>query len=209
MASNNYIYKMSNAGGMATVTRYTDMLAGNTTWNPYEPVGSYDSLATVTVPSGGLASITFAGIPAGYRDLQLRSIARGTQSGAFTNMTLRVGNGSIDSGSNYTYHRLFGDGSSATADGAANQTSGLIGITGTGASANTYYTSVIDFVDFQSTNKFKTIKSLDGYDNNGSGFVFLQSFLWRSTSAITNIEIALGGGQNITTNSQFSLYGVR
>ena len=36
-------------------------------------VGNYDALATVTVPSGGLSSITFAGIPTtGYSHLQIR-----------------------------------------------------------------------------------------------------------------------------------------
>jgi hypothetical protein len=34
-------------------------------------VGSYDALAAITVPSGGLSSISFAGIPTGYRQLQL------------------------------------------------------------------------------------------------------------------------------------------
>jgi hypothetical protein len=169
---------------------------------------SYVSIATAN-GTGSSGTISFTGIPSTYSHLQLRSIGRGTQSGTFTNMTLRVGNGSIDSGSNYTYHRLFGSGSSITGDGAANQTSGLFGITGTGSGSNVYYTSVIDFIDYKDTNKFKTIKSLDGYDNNGDGYIFFQSFLWRSTSAITNIEITLGGGQSITTASQFALYGIK
>ena len=169
---------------------------------------SYESIATA-VGTGSSGTISFTSIPSTYTHLQLRSIARGTQSGASTNMTLRVGNGSIDSGSNYTYHRLFGNGSSATADGLGSQTSGLCGITGTGAGSNVYYTSVIDFIDYDNTNKFKTIRSLNGYDNNGDGVVFLESFLWRSTSAITNIELTLGGGQNITTASQFALYGIK
>ena len=172
------------------------------------PEGAYDSLATVT-PNGSTGTITFAGIPNTYKHLQLRSICRGTQSGTFTNMTLRVGDGTIDTGSNYSYHRLFGNGSTVTADGAANQTSGLIGVTGSSAGANTFYTSVIDFLDYRDTNKFKTVRSLDGYDNNGDGFVFLQSFLWRNTAAITTIQIALGGGQTLNNNSQFALYGVK
>jgi hypothetical protein len=84
-----------------------------------------------------------------------------------------------------------------------------MGITGIGAGSNTYYTSVVDILDYKNTNKFKTMRSLDGYDNNGDGYVFLQSFLWRSTSAITDIQISLGGGANITTASQFALYGIR
>lgn len=68
----SYIYKMSNAGGMSTVTRYTDMLAGNSFWNPWSPSTDYDSIATTTVGAGGAASITFSSIPSTYQHLQIR-----------------------------------------------------------------------------------------------------------------------------------------
>ena len=170
-------------------------------------IGDFESIATVTANTTG--TVTFSNIPTTYQHLQLRTIGRGTQSGNYTNMNLRVGNGSVDTGSNYTYHRLFGNGSSVTADGAANQTAGLFGITGSSAGANTFMVNLIDIVDYANTNKFKTIRNLKGYDNNGSGEIFLESYLWRSTSAITTIELTLGGGQTLNTNSHFALYGIR
>ena len=170
-------------------------------------LGNFESIATVTANT--TSTVTFSNIPTTYTHLQLRTIGRGTQSGNFTNMTLRVGNGSIDSGSNYTYHRLFGDGSAVTADGAANQTEGLLGITGSSAGSNTFFANIIDILDYSNGNKFKTFRSLSGFDNNGSGSVFFQSFLWRSTSAINTLEVTLGGGQTLNTNSHFALYGIK
>lgn len=170
-------------------------------------LGSFESIATVTANT--TSTVTFSNIPSTYQHLQIRAIARGVFNGTFSNMNLRVGNGSVDTGSNYTYHRLIGNGTSATADGAANQTAGLFGIAGTDAGANTFYVSVVDILDYDNTNKFKTIRSLSGIDNNGNGTIYLQSFLWRSSSAITTIELTLGGAATINTNSHFALYGIK
>ena len=77
------------------------------------PQGAYDALATVTVPSGGVASIEFAGIPTGYKHLQLRLLTRTNRADTNDFMTIRF-NG--DSGSNYAYHSLYGNGASAGAN---------------------------------------------------------------------------------------------
>jgi len=51
---------------------YASQITGHL--NPFTPTGSYDALASYTVPSGGASTITFAGIPTGgqYTHLQLR-----------------------------------------------------------------------------------------------------------------------------------------
>ena len=194
---------MSNAGGMSTVTRYTDMLAGNAVWNPWEPQGAFDALATVTVPSGGVASVTFAGIPTGYKHLQIRGIALAAQvnQGYFLQI-----NG--DTAANYNSHYVYGDGSSATA--SANATWGGINFAFTSPSTSFATGFVVDILDYASTNKNKTVRSLQGSDTNGSGYIGLNSGLWRNTSAINSLtirELLVGG--NINQNSQFTLYGVR
>ena len=208
MASNNYIYKMSNAGGMATVTRYTDMLAGNTTWNPWEPQGAYDALSTVTVPSGGLASVTFAGIPSTYKHLQIRMIGR--LNGAANNCSL-VFNG--DTGSNYTQHQLFGSGSSAGAGGSAYGVPSArptFNMTGTNEASNIFGTGVMDILDYANTSKLKTVKLLTGSDYNGSGFIIMRSLLWNSTNAINSITFVPDSpSTGFVQYTQFTLYGVR
>ena len=189
MASNNYIYKMSNAGGMSTVTRYTDMLAGNTTWNPWEPQGAYDALSTVTVPSGGVASITFAGIPQGYKHLQVR----------MSNTVGSVIRFNGDTGSNYRYHVLFGNGTSALAGSDPN--AAYSPADGTNGRA----VEILDILDYSNTNKNKTLRSAGGYNDTASAAVWLVSNLWVSTAAINSFSLT----GTIPQNAKYTLYGVR
>jgi hypothetical protein len=206
MPSNNYIYKMSNAGGMATVTRYTDMLAGNTTWVDWEPAGAYDSLANVTL-SAANASIVFAGIPAGYKHLQLRMLVRSASTGG----SMRLNFNGDGAGTNYSRHVLNGDGSSATSSGAfGDSVTAAIGDAPTSSfAANIFGAYVIDILDYASITKNKTIRSLSGNDANGSGQIQLRSSGWYSTSAVTSINIYEGAGSNLAINSSFALYGVK
>ena len=201
---------MSNAGGMSTITRYVDMLAGNTTWNPWEPAGAYDALATVTVPSGGVASITFAGIPTGYKHLQIRLLAQTNRAVFVDSLQL---NFNSDTGSNYSWHTVQGDGSSPSALGFATQTYARIGdgtIGGATGSGGQFGAGVIDILDYVSTNKNKTIRGLIGVDENGAGRIALGSGLWQNSStAISSINITPQAGTLFLQNSSFSLYGVK
>ena len=202
MASNNYIYKMSNAGGLSNITRYVDMLAGNTTWVPWEPAGAYDALATVTVPSGGAASVTFAGIPAGYKHLQFRIVA--TTASSAGSISFRF-NG--DSSASYTYHRLIGNGSSASANGAT--TSGRTLATVISCSTTQPTPTIVDILDYGNSSKLKTLRSIGGYDYNGSGEVAIYSNLWTNTAAITSVDLIVEGGASYGQFSQFALYGIK
>jgi hypothetical protein len=172
----------------------------------FELVGSYDSLATVTL-SATTASITFAGIPAGYKHLQIRGIARNSTSGSGFQIGYITFNS--DSGSNYSLHRLQGDGTSATASGTAN-TAFISTATEpqAGDTANTFGAFVIDILDYADTNKNKTVRSLDGVDTNGAGVIALRSGAWRNTAAINTISIA-ASSNNFLQYSSFALYGIR
>ena len=207
MASNNYIYKMSNAGGMATVTRYTDMLAGNTTWNPWEPQGAYDSLSTVTVGATAVSSITFAGIPNTYKHLQIRGILRNTSSNTGDDSVLLTVNS--DTGANYATHRLTGNGSAAGAQSYTSGTAIVPYFNANGNSgANIFGAYVWDFLDYANTSKNKTVRLLGGVDFNGSGTVGLISGAWFNTAAINSLTFT-SGSANFAQYSQFTLYGVR
>jgi hypothetical protein len=167
-------------------------------------VGSYDALATATIPSGGLASITFAGIPTGYKHLQIRAIGRASAVATNWSMTF---NGDTNNANYYSRHLMYADGS--TVASVFNQT--LVGITG-GSLAPTVTSlsspNIIDLLDYADVSKNKTVRYLAGYDNNGSGIILLGSGLWINTAAISNIVIASYGG-TIAENSQFALYGVK
>ena len=75
--------------------------------------------------------------------------------------------------------------------------------------ANTPASGLIDILDYLNVNKYKTVRSLGGIDINGSGgFIDLFSGNWRSTSAITRIDLT-PSVNNFKQYSHFALYGVK
>jgi hypothetical protein len=190
-----YIYKMSNAGGMSTVTRYTDMLAGNAAFVPSD----YESISTVTVGAGGAASITFSSIPATYQHLQVRSLMTSSATGEFRLAF------NADTGANYYRHFLYGNGVGPFA--GANANSSFVGFQES-ISANVFGVNVMDILDYTNTNKNTTVRTLAGMDRNGAGDIALYSGLWSNTAAITSITIYPPSG-TISQYSSFALYGIR
>jgi hypothetical protein len=167
---------------------------------------SYESIATTTVGSGGSANVTFSSIPSTYTHLQIRSIGRTTQSATASYIEIEMNS---DTGSNYSFHILQGDGSSAVAGSLSSQTKTYArNFTAANAGASTFGAIIIDILDYANTNKYKTIRNLGGTDNNGSGTINLTSGLWMSTSAITSIKFTPESG-NFAQYSQFALYGIK
>ena len=182
---------------------------------------SYESISTVTVPAGGSSSIEFTSIPTTYKHLQIRGIARIADSSDYGYLGLQTGNGSYDTGNNYSFHTLGGDGVSATAASAASQNNIRVGsILPSGVmSSNVFGIWVIDILDYANTSKYKTIRDLGGHDNNGTGSlsngqkgnIVLTSGSWQSTSAINQIKLYGYGAtsNNLVQYSSFALYGVK
>lgn len=173
----------------------------------FAPSGAYDSIATTTVGAGGASSITFSSIPSTYTHLQVRLLAR-TNRAAVSDYGIVTLNS--DSGANYSYHYLQGDGSSATAGSSTNSNYVFMDkFAASSAGSNVFGTVILDVLDYTNTNKYKTTRSLGGYDNNGDGVIELTSGNWRNTNAITSITIAPGAGTSFNQYSSFALYGVK
>ena len=168
---------------------------------------SYESIATVSVGSGGSSSISFSSIPSTFKHLQIRALVRGTVAASTDAWYLRYNS---DSGSNYFgTHILYGTGSAAGVYASGTQTQNQISDSvGSTATANTFATSVTDILDYSSTNKYKTQRTLYGFDLNGSGTVALSSGLWLNTSAVSTILLAPSSG-NFAQYSSFALYGIK
>ena len=172
-------------------------------------VGDFESIATVTVGSGGSAQVDFSSISTDYQHLQIRGIVRGNAANTGADSMLIRFN--ADSSSVYAIHRLYGDGSSASADGFSGITDVSIGaLLRDNNTASTFAGFVIDILDYDDTNKFKTMRALNGWDANGSGVVWFQSGLWRSTNAINAIRLLPGGSStSFKQYSHFALYGIK
>ena len=176
--------------------------------NLWQPQGAYDALSTVTVPSGGVASIQFAGIPNTYKHLQIRAISRSATAGTGNQELLMRYNGS--SSNYYRMHQVYGDGASAAASvNASTAENTPFYVPTAGQTANVFGAAVIDILDYANTNKNKTVRSLTGFDLNGSGVIILRSGLWMDTSAVTSISLTADASGTIAEHSQFTLYGIR
>ena len=165
---------------------------------------SYESIATYTVGSGGQSSITFSSIPSTYKHLQLRYISRNTSAAYYIRMELNS-----DSGSNYANHYLIGNASSASATSGTAQSYMDIPRSAGAYSSSILNAGVVDLLDYQNTNKYKTMRGLGGYDTNGNGQVVdFISGLWMSTAAINRIYLFSYLG-NFAEYSKFALYGIK
>ena len=172
---------------------------------------SFESIATVTIGSGGSATATFSSIPSTFKHLQIRSIARTANAAKSEDIVAQFNS---DTGANYVQHLLVGNGSTAASYSATGQNyiKGVTYGTGTTASANIFGAGVLDILDYTNTNKNSTIRSLAAMDlNEASTFAQMQywSGLWLNTAAITSITMKCASGANISEYSSFALYGVR
>jgi hypothetical protein len=202
------VYKLSTAGGLKTPrTNYSSFLAGN----PAVQFGAYESIATTTLGSSQ-SSITFSSIPATFKHLQLRVIGRTDRSGSAFDAFLIKANNDGTSGK-YFYHYIVGDGATIGA-GIETAYNGAVTyrIGGATAPANTFGVVITDILDYTSTSKYKTFRSLGGADYNGSspqGEVYFGSNLWTDTTDITSLVIVPRTGTNFVQYSQFALYGIK
>lgn len=164
---------------------------------------SYTSISTATVDAAGTATVTFNSIPQGYTHLQIRAIARTDRGVAGTGFNMVINS---DTGANYARHNIYGDGATVAVAGQGSMSNMIIGRS-ISTAANIFTDYVIDILDYANTNKYKTVRTLSGWDANGSGAIAFSSGLWISTAAVTSLTFA-DTGQNLTQYSQFALYGV-
>jgi hypothetical protein len=124
-------------------------------------------------------------------------------------------NSDTTAGNYYAYHLLTGDSTAAANYAGATTTTagGMAGRTGGGSGvANTFAPLVIDILDYGNTNKYKTTRTLTGNEGQTTGLdndITIFSNLWKSTSAITQIDLKVNGGFNFVQYSSFALYGVK
>ena len=164
-------------------------------------IGDFESIATTTVGSGGATEVIFSSIGSTYTHLQLRCLARNS----VTSGNLRIQFNS-DSATNYSGHQIYADGASTAAYGGANVA--YIEASNMPSNANIFSAHIIDILDYANTNKFKTTRTLHGYDLNGSGLIQYFSGSWRSTSAISTVRV-FAGNNSFAEYSQIALYGVK
>jgi hypothetical protein len=166
---------------------------------------AYESIATVTVGAGGTSSISFSSIPSIYKHLQVRLSLKGSLTDAGIDCFTSVN--SDTTATNYSSHYIGTNGGGGTFQGYnANRYFGAMPGSG---STNVFSGVIMDFIDYTDTNKYKTGRLIYGYDMNGSGYLTMQSLLWKNTSAINGLTFTSATGGNFQQYSTAALYGIK
>lgn len=166
------------------------------------PAGAtYEPIATAS-PTG-TATVTFNSIPGTYTDLRLTIF----EAPIGSNMRPKVTINNTTTGTLYSQTNLFGTGAAATSSSATSANFWeLNGSANATATIPDFYT--VDLFSYAgSTNKTALITG--SIDLNGSGRVYRIVGLFRSTSAITRIDIANEFGTNYVAGTTMTLYGIK
>ncbi len=161
------------------------MPAGTT----YEPIATSSPNGTQVVTFSSLGSYT-----------DIIAIVQPVYASGSSDVSIRFNS---DSGSNYSYTYMTGNGTAASSSTQPNDT--YIRSGGSIATNSMQKWHIFSYAG--STNKTALFEVSD--DRNGSGSVKRGVGLWRSTSAITSISFTATGGINFTTGSNITLYGIK
>ena len=165
-------------------------------------------IASNTVGSGGVSSVTFSSIPQTYTDLVVKVSARGTSG--YENVIAAQFNGDASlSPKNYQNTRLYGNGTAAASDTLLTNYIQIAHANGPSGTANTFTNCEFYIPNYTSSNYKSTSSDYVVEQNLASTGTYqvLVAGLWQSTSAITSIALIPTAG-NFTQYSTFYLYGI-
>jgi hypothetical protein len=164
---------------------------------------TYEPIATTTA-TGSPTSITFSSIPSTYTDLVLvANIQHSSNSGD----QMRLGNGSLDTGSNYSNTKIYGTSSSNGSTRGSNASSIDIAAVAISAPNSGYFAPLI--INIQNYANTSTNKTVIARYNDAGGELNATVGLWRSTSAIDTVSLFPGGGISYNNGCVFTLYGIK
>jgi hypothetical protein len=184
------------SGGGATTT--IDIPGGS---------GGALTLLSSNVLGSATADITVTGISGSYKDLIIVIKARGDTAASGIGLRMRVGNGSIDTGSNYAYARNY-QGSTSGADASASDSFLNLGFIAAASSTAGAFGSVeISIRNYISASHWKGYSGTSWYGGTDATLSNILAGAWKNTSAaIDQVRIYVGTG-NLDTGSSLYIYG--
>jgi hypothetical protein len=175
---------------------------------------SYESIATYTVTSSD-TEINFTSIPATYKHLQIRALVKGGRTIGNDGWSMQFNSDATSGNYSYHYFRLTSPGIAKNSGGGSSNAIELGEIIGNYANANDKFTiCVADIIDYANTTKFKIVRSIGGYDQDGTtagnadtDMINWYGSTWESTSAVNSIKLLCSNG--LRQYSIVSLYGIK
>jgi hypothetical protein len=160
---------------------------------------TFKKIQTVTVGSGGAASIDFTSIPQTYTDLKIVLSARGTTDSSILGEFNGVTTG-------YSTRFFRGNGSTAASSTSSDLRVGVLNPSS--YTASVFSTSEIYIPNYTSSTQ-KSISVESANENNATtNYMFLAVGLSTATAAITSIKLKNDGGENFVQYTTATLYGV-
>ena len=156
---------------------------------------TYTPIATTTLGSAQ-ATVTFSSISGSYTDLILVMSVKNSLGSYYDNLLQFNG----DTGSNYSWTRLRGNGTTADSTRGSNQTSIQVGWGGAD-----YVPNIVQIQNYSNATTYKSVLSRQ---NDAAANVAAYVGLWRNTAAINQITINAYSGSNLSSGSTFTLYGI-
>ena len=167
---------------------------------------TYTPISTATLGSSA-ASYTFTSIPTTYTDLILEiTNAKSTVLGY--GYTIGVGNGSIDTGTNYSGIGISGNTTTVNQFHYSNTVGStwVAGwLAGMGTTGNDPSTVTIQINNYSNSTTYKQILSRF---SSVTKSVEASTWLWRSTSPINTLVINSQSGASILAGTTLTLYGI-
>ena len=162
---------------------------------------TYEPIATQTLGSAS-SSFTFSSIPATYTDLRV------ILQFAPSNLDRAICTFNSDTGTNYSAIVLRGNGTTADSVNSTNANHIQPNINSNAGTANEQQLVIIDIFSYAGST-YKTVLSDVSADRNGAGWATRSVNLWRSTSAINRIDLALINANNFNVGTTATLYGIK
>lgn len=164
--------------------------------------GAMFALGTITVPSGGAVNMEFTNFSSTYKHLQIRGILQQNVSTDWRGAYMNFNN---DTGSNYWFQTLGGNGSSAYSGSSSSQTFLSAGVAS--GTTDVWNPTIIDILDYASAKK-KVCRVFYGAERNTTpSFLEYITGTWNNTSPITSIKFTVNA-TNFTQYTQLALYGI-
>ena len=167
---------------------------------------TFIKIASVTVGSGGAATIDFTSIPSTYTDLCVKYSTRVTASATFSDLNIRF-NGST---SGYSERMLAANGTAAFSAAASGSLINWGASDGSTATTSTFSNGEIYLPNYAgSTNKSMSQDVVTENNSAATNSITMQihAGLWSNTAAITQVTLIPSSG-TLVQYSTATLYGI-
>ena len=162
---------------------------------------TYDKIEAKTLASA-TSSVAFTVIPGTYTDLVLVMNIKATAAGS-TDINL---NFNSDTTALYSRTILAGNGTNALSGRSSAATTIQLNNWSSATTTNNNFNAIVNVMNYSNTTTFKTVLNRS---NNADNATEALASLYRSTNAISSMQITSGASRAFDTGSTFTLYGIK